>query len=175
VDGFTFCQELVSDQNFRRIPIVMISGRGEVSDIVFGLNSGADDYVAKPINVVELKARIDACLRRAAKSNPMAICFDNIELNPEQHSCVLQEESGPRTIMLTPTEFRLIFILLNQRGKSLSREDLTRRLWVDHDAVIDARSIDSHVSRIRKKLGTLGNRLVCTHGRGYAFVDPGSA
>jgi DNA-binding response OmpR family regulator len=77
--------------------------------------------------------------------------------------------------MLTPTEFRLIFILLNQRGKSLSREDLTRRLWVDHDAVIDARSIDSHVSRIRKKLGTLGNRLVCTHGRGYAFVDPGSA
>jgi DNA-binding response OmpR family regulator len=51
VDGFTFCQELVSDQNFRRIPIVMISGRGEVSDIVFGLNSGADDYVAKPIKV----------------------------------------------------------------------------------------------------------------------------
>ncbi len=146
--GIEVCRELKRSEATREIPILMLTARGEESDKVRGLDTGADDYVVKPYSVAELLARVRAMIRRA---NPAqageVLSFGDIALDSEQHRVLRNGKS----VRLGPTEFRLLSVFISRPGRVWSREQLLDRVW-GHDLEIDFRTVDVHVGRLRKAL-----------------------
>lgn len=166
IDGFTLCRKI---REFSRVPIVMLTARGDVTDRIVGLDLGADDYLAKPFEPRELLARIQAVLRRGALAEPsQRIHLGALDLNWAKRSAAIEG----RDLALTSAEFELLGVLVRNRGRILSRDrimDLTR--GIDWDAF--DRSIDVHISRLRQKLGDDPKRpafIRTVRGSGYIFV-----
>lgn len=168
LDGLEVCRTLKADDSTRSIPVVMLTAKGEESDVVLGLEFGADDYMRKPFSPRELVARIRAVLRRG---QPVAEAKLRIELG----GVVLDKERFEVTVdgevvMFTRSEFRLFWTLARHPGRVYSREDLVERL-TDGEAVILDRNIDVHVSSIRKKIGDHGDMIATVRGVGYKIRD----
>jgi two-component system phosphate regulon response regulator OmpR len=166
IDGFTLCRKI---REFSRVPIVMLTARGDVMDRIVGLDLGADDYLAKPFEPRELLARIQAVLRRTAPSEQSErIRIGNLDVNWSKRSVSIEG----RDLALTSAEFELLGVLVRNRGRILSRNrimDQTR--GVDWDAF--DRSIDVHISRLRQKLGDDPRHpafIRTVRGSGYIFV-----
>ena len=168
VDGLEICRTLRADSLTRDIPIIMVTAKGEESDIVLGLGLGADDYVVKPFSPKELVARVKAVLRR----RPMRDDWDGegrvvrgpLVVDPSRHEATVGSES----IDLTPTEFRLLHFLASHPGRVFTRDQLLSRAIGDDAMVID-RNIDVHVRAIRKKLGDHQGVVETIRGVGYRF------
>lgn len=166
IDGFTVCRKI---REFSRVPIVMLTARGDVTDRIVGLDLGADDYLTKPFEPRELLARIQAVLRRVmpAEQNER-IRIGNLDVNWSKRSAAIEG----RDLALTSAEFELLGVLVRNRGRILTRDrimDQTR--GVDWDAI--DRSIDVHVSRLRQKLGDDPKHsafIRTVRGYGYIFV-----
>ncbi|MGD2017139.1 MAG: response regulator transcription factor [Planctomycetota bacterium] len=168
LDGLAVCRALKEDSSTKPIPVMMLTAKGEESDVVVGLEFGADDYVRKPFSPRELIARIRAVMRRA---QPQAETRSRIELGPvvldkERHEVTIDEAP----VLFTRSEFRLFWRLAKNPGRVYSRDELVESL-TDGEAVILDRNIDVHVSAIRKKLGTHGGTIVTVRGVGYKVVD----
>jgi two-component system phosphate regulon response regulator PhoB len=148
VSGIEVCRRLRRRSQSRHIPVIMLTARGEESDRVRGLDSGADDYVTKPFSPEELIARIRAVLRRSrpALSADM-LSFDNIRMDLAAHRVT---RSG-RRVHLGPTEFRLLRHFLEHPGRVFSREQLLDAVW-GRDAYIEPRTVDVHIRRLRRAL-----------------------
>jgi DNA-binding response OmpR family regulator len=166
IDGFTLCRKI---REFSRVPIVMLTARGDVTDRIVGLDLGADDYLAKPFEPRELLARIQAVLRRGGPGEQgERIRIGGLEVNWGKRSAAIDG----RDLALTSAEFELLGVLVRNRGRVLSRDrimDQTR--GVDWD-VFD-RSIDIHISRLRQKLGDDPKHpafIRTVRGSGYVFV-----
>lgn len=169
IDGFTLCRKI---REFSRVPIIMLTARGDVTDRIVGLDLGADDYLPKPFEPRELLARIQAVLRRGrAGEHNERIRFGPLELNLAKRSAAVDG----RDLSLTSAEFELLGVLVRNRGRILSRDrimDQTR--GVDWDAF--DRSIDVHISRLRQKLGDDPKHpefIRTVRGSGYIFVGGG--
>lgn len=169
-NGFDLCTRLSHDPRSERIPRILLTGMIETSEKVYGFNCGADDYVTKPFNGVELKARVDRCLRRTG-SNDGVFNHSVFEFNSEFQKCYLLEPEK-RDLGLTPTEFRVFLNLVKSEGRVLSRKLLEKAAWEAHGTVIEARGIDTHIAHIRKKLGALKGVIVSVYGQGYSFKAP---
>ncbi len=148
LDGLEVCRRL---RTFSRIPILMLTARGEETDRIVGLEMGADDYLPKPFNARELLARIRAILRRA-ETHTLEAMDDRLTVGP------LRVDSASRTVtlndvevVLTTGEFELLHALAEAAGRVLSRNQLMEKLYGSADSAYD-RSIDVHISRIRKKI-----------------------
>ena len=167
LSGIEVCRRLKSNSKTRQIPVIMLSARADEVDRVHGLETGADDYVAKPYSVIELMARVKAHLRRiraAAVGNRLE--YGDIMLNPETHK-VFRSQSE---LKLGPTEFRLLSTFMEKPGRVWSRDQLLDRVW-GRDIYVDTRTVDVHVGRLRKALCQYGgdDPLRTVRGAGYAL------
>lgn len=167
-DGITVCKALKADPRTSRIPVVMLTAKGEESDKVVGLELGADDYITKPFSVKELVARVKAVLRRFAAASEQAplLKFKTLTLDREKH--VVSVSGKP--IELTAKEFELLDYFISHPDKVLSRDILLNSVW-GYDYFGTTRTVDVHVRRLREKLGVPGKNIVTVKGYGYKFGD----
>jgi two-component system phosphate regulon response regulator PhoB len=148
VTGIEVCRRLRRRSSTAQVPIIMLTARGEESDRIRGLETGADDYVTKPFSPRELIARIGAVLRRIRPALAgEQLVFGDVEMDVDSH----RVRRGGHAIQLGPTEFRLLRHLMEQPGRVFSRERLLDAVW-GHDPDIDARTVDVHIRRLRKAL-----------------------
>ncbi len=168
LDGLEVCRTLKADDSTRSIPVLMLTARGEESDVVLGLEFGADDYMRKPFSPRELVARIRAVLRRGqpVTEAKLRIELGGVVLDKERFEVTVDGE----VVQFTRSEFRLFWTLARHPGRVYSREDLVERL-TDGEAVILDRNIDVHVSSIRKKIGDHGEMIATVRGVGYKIRD----
>ena len=171
-DGLEACQEI---RSFSTVPIIMLTARSEGADLLMGFESGADDYVTKPFNILELKARVRALLRRASIAAPAAapsavLQRGHIRVDEERR----QAYRDDTPVELTMKEFDLILFLMKNPGRVYSRESLLDLVW-GYDYQGDTRTVDVHVRRLREKLepNPAEPRYIITKwGVGYYFSDP---
>ncbi len=167
--GFDICQTLSSDINLPNTPIIILSTHTQKAEIIYGLNSGADDYLTKPFDAAELKARVDARLRKRRHFNGNLFQNSLYKFDTEFQTCQCLASDDKRDLDLTPTEFRILLTLVQNEGSVLTREDLIRLLWKHCGINIQSRGIDSHVAHIRKKMGHYRNTIMALYGRGYTY------
>jgi two-component system phosphate regulon response regulator PhoB len=151
------------------MPIIMLTARGEESERVRGLATGADDYIVKPFSVPELIARVNALLRRAAPEKVTEVLsFGDIEMDRERR----RVSRAGRAVDLGPTEYRLLEYLMERPGRVFSREQLLDGVW-GRDKYIDERTVDVHIGRLRRALnrGDAGDPIRTVRGAGYALND----
>jgi two-component system, OmpR family, phosphate regulon response regulator PhoB len=163
------CRRLRARPQTLSLPIIMLTARGEESERVRGLATGADDYIVKPFSVPELLARIRALLRRASPERvAMVLNIGDLELDREKK----RVSRAGRPVDLGPTEFRLLEYLMERPGRVFSREQLLDGVW-GSDIYIDERTVDVHVGRLRKALnrGHATDPIRTVRGAGYALDD----
>ena len=171
VDGLEVCRRLRRDTSTAAIPIIMLTAKSDEVDRIVGLEIGADDYVGKPFSPKELVARVRAVLRRSHPNQATPVLtVGPITLDAARHAVSLNGQA----IVLTPKEFDLLQALLEAAGRVLSREFLLNRVWGYARAdVIESRTVDVHVRRLRAKLGDAGSRIATVKSIGYRFeTDP---
>jgi DNA-binding response OmpR family regulator len=168
VDGLEVCKALRREPNTATIPIVMLTAKAAEIDRVLGLELGADDYVTKPFSPRELVLRVKALLRRRLPAEPEAENFEfaGLRIDIPRHEVFV----GGKLVDLTATEFKLLTVLAERRGRVQSREALLRDVW-EYDNFIDTRTVDTHMRRLRDKLGSAARYLDTVRGVGYRFVD----
>ena len=169
LSGIELCRRLRSRPESKALPIIMLTARGEESERIRGLATGADDYIVKPFSVPELLARIRALLRRVKPERVAEVLTaGDIELDREKK----RVSRDGREIALGPTEFRLLEFLMQSPGRVFSREQLLNGVW-GRDIYIDERTVDVHVGRLRKGLnrGRMPDPIRTVRGAGYAFND----
>src|SRR5215471_7927010 len=169
LSGIELCRRLRSRPDTRQLPIIMLTARGEESERIRGLTTGADDYVVKPFSVPELIARVSALLRRASPERVAdVLSFGDIEIDREKK----RVSRGGRAVDLGPTEYRLLEFLLERPGRVFTREQLLDGVW-GSEIYIDERTVDVHVGRLRKalNLGHGSDPIRTVRGAGYALDD----
>ncbi|MEM7164675.1 MAG: response regulator [Planctomycetota bacterium] len=170
LDGIEVCRKLKEDPVTRAIPVIMVTAKGEESDVGLGLGVGADDYVAKPFSPKELLARVRAVLRRGTlrqeQSTDDRISRDGVTIDVTRHQVTVDDNP----VSLTATEFRLLHFLASHPGRVFPRDHLLSRV-IGEDAIVVDRNIDVHVRAIRKKLGDHRELIETVRGVGYRFRD----
>lgn len=167
VPGIEVCRQIRKDRETARIPILMLTARGEEEDRIRGLKTGADDYVTKPFSPRELLARIEALLRRSSPSLAgEALAFGDIELDPASHR--VRRDGEP--LHLGPTEFRLLRYFMERPNRVLSRQQILDGVW-GMDSDIDERTVDVHIRRLRKAINRDGevDPIRTVRAAGYAM------
>ena len=175
LSGFDFAKKLRNSDSTEIVPIIFCSALNGEDDTVMGLNIGADDYVTKPFKMSEMVARVNAVLRRAAlarkaaaaaaakasatlaESDPLEqrIEYQTLCIDPNDKTCYIDGELVP----LTKTELEILSFFLTHRNRIYSREEIIRRVW-DDDVVVTTRTIDTNITRLRKKIGAYGNNII---------------
>lgn len=165
VSGIEVCRQLKRGKDTSAIPVIMLTARGEETDRVRGLDTGADDYIVKPYSVTELMARVRAMLRRSRPSTiGQALTYADLSVDLERHRVTYCDED----IKLGPTEFRLLVFLLEKPGRVRSREQLLDSVW-GMNSDIDLRTVDVHVGRLRKALKQDGKPDPVRTVRGFGY------
>ncbi|MBI5596044.1 MAG: response regulator transcription factor [Elusimicrobia bacterium] len=165
LDGFEVCKALRKESE---VPVLFLTARKEELDRVLGLELGADDYVTKPFSVRELLARVKAVLKRAGRPRPAAAArrFGPLSVDFERY----EVRVGAKAVELTPTEFKLLRLLVEADGKALTRDAVLERLYgADRSHELDERSVDQLVARLRDKLASESGRVVTVKNVGYRF------
>lgn len=170
MDGLDVCRELKADSRTQAIPVIMVTAKGEESDIVLGLGIGADDYVTKPFSPKELIARVKAVLRRGPMSQEgdgrEKITRGDVVIDLGRHEVLIEGQPA----VFTATELRLLHFLASHPGRVFTRSRLLSKVFGDDSFVID-RNIDVHIRSIRKKLGAHRDLIETIRGVGYRFQD----
>jgi two-component system OmpR family response regulator len=164
MSGFEFCRRV--REAGETFPILLLTARDAVHDRVFGLDSGADDYLTKPFDFSELSARVRAMLRRNAGADRMRIAVGQIVLDSE----TLRVSRGDSTIAVSPKEFALLRLLAADAGTPVSRQRILEHVWGSAEH-IDRNVVDQYISYLRRKLdpGECGIRIVTVRGSGYVL------
>ena len=170
LSGIQLCRIARADPTMKHIPIIFLSARGEVEDRIKGLEAGAEDYVSKPFNTNELLLRISKMLKRSgAPSEPAGqsrIEIAGVVIDEDLHQLTVDGEN----VLLTATEFRLLKLLMERKGRVQSRDHLLVNVW-HYDTDIETRTVDTHVRRVREKLGQHAHMIETVRGVGYRAVD----
>jgi two-component system phosphate regulon response regulator PhoB len=169
LSGIELCRRLRTRAETERLPIIMLTARGEESERIRGLSTGADDYVVKPFSTPELMARVRAMLRRIRPELVSTVLkAGDLEIDRETH----RVRRAGREIHLGPTEYRLLLFLMQSPGRVYSREQLLDGVW-GMDVYVDERTVDVHIGRLRKAINRTRDRdpIRTVRGAGYAFDD----
>ncbi|MBM3836837.1 MAG: response regulator [Verrucomicrobia bacterium] len=168
VDGLEVCKMLRRSPATAAIPIMMLTAKASEVDRVIGLELGADDYVTKPFSPRELVLRVKNLLRRgqAAEGKQELIHVGQLSIDIPRHQVTVRG----RKIELTSTEFKLLTLLVQRQGRVQTREQLLKDVW-DYDTLIDTRTVDTHMRRLREKLGPAAKHLDTVRGVGYRCVE----
>jgi DNA-binding response OmpR family regulator len=172
VDGLEICRRLRADERTARVPLIMLTARATEADRVVGLEMGADDYVTKPFSPRELVARIKAVMRRSAMQDepPELIRHGAIVIDVARHEVT----SDGKPVILTATEFRILRFMASRPGRVLKRDEIIDAALGRDTAVFD-RTIDVHITAIRRKLGRGGDQIETVRGFGYKFRESRTA
>ena len=168
MDGFDVCKELKKSPDTSEVPIIMLTARGEEVDRIVGLELGADDYVVKPFSPREIALRIRAVLRRHGGVEPQRSTWqrDGLAVDMEAHKA----EVDGNEVLLTATEFKLLAELIRNQGRVQTRDQLLNTVWgYEFDGY--ARTVDTHIRRLRQKLGGYSRMVETVRGVGYRFRD----
>ncbi len=169
-DGWAVCRAI---RESSRVPIIMLTARGEEADKVLGLELGADDYLVKPFSMRELLARVRAALRRSteyAESAPKNMTIGEVELDPKSHRAICRGKA----LELTRKEYDLLEALMTQSGNVIKRNDLIDKVW-ETDWVGDTRTLDVHIRWLREKIEKDPSKpryIQTVRGVGYRFASP---
>ncbi|MDE5750437.1 MAG: response regulator transcription factor [Duncaniella sp.] len=186
LSGYDFAKAVRNNGRTESAPIIFCSALNGEDDTVMGLNIGADDYITKPFKMSEVIARVNAVLRRtqlaklaaAAAAAPAQTedpddeplkaqeVYKGLRVDPNEKVAYLDDERIP----LTKTEFEILYFFLTHRGRIYSRQEIMRRVWAD-DVVVNNRTIDTNITRLRKKIGEYGNNIETRPGFGYGFKE----
>jgi two-component system phosphate regulon response regulator PhoB len=168
LDGLDVCKLLRRDQATAGIPIIMLTAKAGEVDRVLGLELGADDYVTKPFSQRELVLRVRKLLARGknAEAPTERLVFGNLAIDIPRHQVSWKGDS----LELTATEFKLLTTLAERRGRVQSRDQLLRDVW-GYESMIDTRTVDTHMRRLREKLGPAARHLDTVRGVGYRFIE----
>lgn len=169
MSGFQLAKQLKNSEVTAHIPIIFLTARDTENDTVTGFNLGADDYISKPFSIREVMVRVRAVLRRTASrlegaEKPTVISYQGLLLNLNKKSVSVDGEDVP----FTKTEFELLRLLLEERGRVFSRQELIDRVWPKDVLVLD-RTVDVNITRMRKKIGRFAKCIVTRLGFGYYF------
>jgi two-component system phosphate regulon response regulator PhoB len=167
--GLDFCKKLKSSNAYNDIPIIIVTAKDDEVDKVVGFELGADDYVTKPFSVRELILRIKAILKRNSKditqnTSSKIQTFGILSINEDSHEVFINDDE----ITLTALEFKLLKHLLDRRGRVQTRDQLLADVW-GYSAHITTRTVDTHVKRLREKMGVMGKHVQTIRGVGYRF------
>ncbi len=170
ISGNEVCKRLRRDPDTESIPIVMLTARGQEIDRVVGFELGADDYIVKPFSPRELVLRVGAVLRRAqapqAADPSQRLVLGKLTIDTARHRVAVEEEDIP----LTALEFKLLLDLASRRGRVQSRDSLLDRVW-GYSPGIETRTVDTHVKRLREKLGAASDYIETVRGVGYRIRE----
>ena len=168
MSGFAMAKKLKADPETKDIPVVFLTARDTENDTVTGFNLGADDYISKPFSIREVLVRIRAVLRRTAERNgeqqANVLRYQGLELNLDKKTVSIDGEDVP----FTKTEFEILHLLLDEKGRVFSRQELIDRIWPKDVLVLD-RTVDVNITRLRKKIGKFSKCIVTRLGFGYYF------
>lgn len=166
-DGISVLKKLRANPNTSHLPIIMVTAKSGEYDKVIGLDSGADDYVAKPFGMMELVSRVKALLRRTATptSSPL-LTHGDIELNVTSRQVIVKGQP----ITITLKEFELLHLFLQHPGKVFSREDLLEKIW-GYTFEGESRTLDVHIRTLRQKLVECGSYIETVRGVGYKLAE----
>lgn len=168
MSGFAMARKLKEDPATKNIPVVFLTARDTENDTVTGFNLGADDYISKPFSIREVLVRIRAVLRRTAEKNneqqANVLRYQGLELNLDKKTVSIDGEDVP----FTKTEFEILHLLLDEKGRVFSRQELIDRIWPKDVLVLD-RTVDVNITRLRKKIGKFSKCIVTRLGFGYYF------
>ena len=168
MSGFAMARKLKDNPTTVNVPIIFLTARDTENDTVTGFNLGADDYISKPFSLREVMVRVRAVLRRTANNveegEPQVLSYQGIVMNLDKKTVSIEGEDVP----FTKTEFELLHLLLNERGRVFSRQELIERIWPKDVLVLD-RTVDVNITRLRKKIGPFAKCIVTRLGFGYYF------
>ena len=168
MSGFALAKKLKEEPATKDIPIIFLTARDTENDTVTGFNLGADDYISKPFSIREVMVRVRAVLRRTGEQAGMprsnVISYQGLVLNLDKKTVSIDEENIP----FTKTEFEILHLLLEERGRVFSRQELIDRIWPKDVLVLD-RTVDVNITRLRKKIGRFSKCIVTRLGFGYYF------
>ena len=165
MDGFSVFKELRLDSRTKDIPVIMLTAKAQLDDVIAGLEMGADDYLTKPFSPKELVLRVRALLKRVKTSKGSTIVKSGkIRLDKNTLHCFIEDKK----IDLTPTEFKLLLLLIERVGNAQNRSDLLREVW-GYRETANSRTLDTHMKRLREKLGELSRCIETVRGVGYQY------
>ena len=168
MSGFALAKKLKDDPQTANVPIIFLTAKDTENDTVTGFNLGADDYISKPFSIREVMVRVRAVLRRTAENSASQqsniISYQGLELNLDKKTVSIDGEEIP----FTKTEFEILHLLLDERGRVFSRQELIDRIWPKDVLVLD-RTVDVNITRLRKKIGRFSKCIVTRLGFGYYF------
>ena len=165
--GLDLCKKLKGNSETESVPIIILTAKDDEIDKIVGLELGADDYVTKPFSVRELILRIKSVLKRGTLKKDIVEIerqFGGLKINPDSHEVFIDSEEIP----LTALEFRLLKELVDKRGRVQSRDQLLTEVW-GYSAEVTTRTVDTHIKRLREKLGSMGKYIQTIRGVGYKF------
>ena len=170
MSGFTFARILKADDDTKNIPIIFLTAKDNEDDMVAGLNIGADDYIYKPYTIRNVMTRVNAVLRRTltpavnSSAEKNVITIENLTVDPDAKTATL----NGKEIKMPRKEFEILLMLVSCPGRIFSRNEILSRVWEQNVVVVD-RVVDVNITRLRKKLGDLGNKIITRSGYGYGF------
>lgn len=164
-DGLSVLKKIRSGAEFSDLPVILLTAKGTEYDKVIGLDSGADDYIAKPFGTMELISRIKALLRRAGGKEENEFRVGELYVNPSRHIV----KAAGKEVQLTYKEFELLCYLLENMGTVLTRDKILSRIW-GYDFDGESRTVDVHIRTLRAKLGECGSIIETVRGIGYKAV-----
>lgn len=168
-DGIAVLKKLRAVPDTEKLPIILLTAKGTEFDKVLGLDSGADDYIAKPFGTMELISRIKALLRRSAPSSSATadiLTIGRLSLNQDKHEVIAD---GGR-ISLTLKEYDMLCLMMKNNGRVFTRDELLSRIW-GYDFSGESRTVDVHIRTLRSKLGTCGELIETIRGVGYKIGE----
>jgi DNA-binding response OmpR family regulator len=165
LSGYDACSLLKKDERTKRIPIIFLSAKNSVSDVTHGLTQGADDYIPKPFDFKELKARITARLRKNVETIAQPIQIGDLRIDPSSREVAF----GGKKAQLTLTEFDILRCLATRAGTVVSREDILKEVWRDDSPKTNDRTIDVHIRALRRKIPPLTKHVISIYGVGYKY------
>ena len=170
-DGLTLCSALKSDPETKKVPLIMLTGKQQIEDKVLGFTAGADDYIVKPFHPQEFRFRVEARLRDQQTKKKEAEIFKvgDLTFDVAKQRVIVDNPEGSQTVSLTTLEFRILLFFARRREQVLSRAQLLDSVWGGDINVYD-RTIDTHISHIRKKIADSSWKIESVHGAGYHFV-----
>lgn len=160
-DGWTVCREIRREST---VPIMMLTAKGEEIDQLFAYDLGADEYITKPFSPKILVAKIKALLRRSQNEQETHEADDGVAIDRDARQVVLDGKN----VDLSPTEYKLLNYLMSNTGKALSRRQILNQVW-NYDYYGDLRTVDTHINRLRIKLGDKGRYIRTVRGYGYRY------
>jgi DNA-binding response OmpR family regulator len=168
-DGFQFCDWMRSQKDLLYMPLIFLTAKNTIESRITGYSVGGDDYISKPFNLLELKARVDAKLKRSARYTNSIVKSSGIEIDLRSQAAHIVENEKVTNLDLTPIEFKILYLFVSEQNKAFSRDEILNRIWGD-EIYVYPRSVDTHVSKLRAKLGPKSMLIKSIHAYGYKYT-----